>query len=118
MFCCHKEINKDEINKGVFVQELGYGINVNVLHWNMEDGSEVKPHVHPQEQFGYVIKGGFNMVIGCERSILEAGDAYFIPPNVEHSFLAIGETEAIDVFSPLRRDFPWKQRSISNNNYE
>lgn len=109
MFCYHDKIEKKRTDEKVFVQELGYGTNVNVLHWNMADGSEVKTHTHPQEQFGYVIKGGFDMIVGGDRSILKAGDAYFIPPNVEHSFVAIGETEAIDVFAPIRRDFPWNK---------
>jgi len=51
-------------------------------------------HHHPQEQFGYVIKGGFEMTVGDETAVLRAGDAYFIPPNVPHKFMAIGETEA------------------------
>jgi quercetin dioxygenase-like cupin family protein len=108
MFCHTGSISKDELEKGIFVQELGHGTAMNVLHWNMADGSEVRLHKHSQEQFGYVIKGGFDILIGDERSVLNAGDAYFIPPNVKHSFRAIGETEAIDVFTPIKTDFPWK----------
>jgi quercetin dioxygenase-like cupin family protein len=108
MFVHTKSIRKDELRKGVLVQELGQGTSMNVLHWNMADGSEVPLHEHVQEQFGYVIKGGFDILIGEERSVLSAGDAYFIPPNVKHSFRAIGETEAIDVFNPIKTDFEWK----------
>jgi quercetin dioxygenase-like cupin family protein len=108
MFCHIESIKKEELEKGIFVQELGHGTNMNVLHWNMADGSVVPLHEHTQEQFGYVINGGFEILIGEERSILKAGDAYFIPPNVKHSFRTIGETEAIDVFNPVKTDFPWK----------
>jgi len=109
MFCFHEEIKKEELSAGVVVQELGYGTEMNVLHWNMANRSVVPLHKHPQEQFGYVIKGGFEIVVGDEKSVLKAGDAYFIPPNVQHSFVAVGETEAIDVFSPIKKDFPWKE---------
>lgn len=108
MYCFHEKIKKIDMGEGVVRQDLCNGDHLNVLHWNMEDGSEVKLHQHTQEQFGYVIKGGFKMLIGDEEAILKAGDAYFVPANVSHSFVAIGETEAIDVFTPLKEDFPWK----------
>ncbi|MDD5092510.1 MAG: cupin domain-containing protein, partial [Candidatus Wallbacteria bacterium] len=79
---------------------------MNVLHWNMQDGAEVKLHQHPEEQFGYVIKGGFRYVMGDNTYEIFAGDSYFVPPNVPHSFIALGETEAIDVFSPIRKEIP------------
>lgn len=97
------------MGKGVVRQDFAEGRNLNVLHWNMADGSEVTLHTHPQEQFGYVIKGGFTMRIGDETRELQAGDAYVVPAGVPHSFVAIGDTEAIDVFSPLKRDFPWTE---------
>ena len=109
MFCYHDKIEKQNLGPGILLQELGYGDHMNSLHWNMSDKSEVKTHTHPQEQFGYVIKGGFDMIVGDEKVKLKAGDAYFIPPDVPHSFIAVGETEAIDVFSPIKKDFPWKE---------
>ena len=109
MFVFHKNVKKIDMGEGVVRQDFANGDNLNVLHWNMEDGSEVKMHTHSQEQFGYVIKGGFDMIIGEERKILKASDAYIVPANVPHSFIAIGETEAIDVFTPRKEDFPWKK---------
>ena len=109
MFCYHEKIKKVDMGEGVIRQDLGTGESMNVLHWNMKDKSEVKMHTHQQEQFGYVIKGGFEIIVGDETTTLKAGDAYFIPPNVPHSFIATGETEAIDVFSPVKTDFPWKE---------
>ena len=109
MYFYHDKIEKIDMGEGVIRQDFANGENMNVLHWNMKDGSEVKWHSHPQEQFGYVIKGGFEMNVDGDKTVLKAGDAYVIPPNVFHSFVAIGETEAIDVFSPLKKDFPWKE---------
>lgn len=109
MFIYHEKIEKHDMGEGVIRQDLANGERLNVLHWNMADGSEVKLHQHSQEQFGYVIKGGFKMVIGDEEKILKEGDAYVVAPDVPHSFIAIGETEAIDVFSPVKTDFPWKE---------
>lgn len=109
MFINHENIPKIDMGEGVVRQDFAKGQKMNVLHWNMEDGSEVKLHTHAQEQFGYVIKGGFEMIIGDEKQVLKAGDAYVVPANIPHSFVAIGQTEAIDVFSPVKKDFPWKK---------
>ncbi len=98
----HKKIIKNEIAKGVTGQYLGSGQNMNVMHWNFEDKVVLPEHSHSSEQFGYIIKGGFKVKIGDKVEVLIAGDAYFVPSNVSHSFTSIGETEAIDVFSPAR----------------
>lgn len=108
MFWYHKKCEKKEVDKGVLLQVIGAGDNLNALHWNMKDKSEVKMHQHPQEQFGFVLKGGFDMIVGDEQTTLEQGDAYFIPPDVPHAFTAIGDTEAIDIFSPPKTKFPFK----------
>ncbi len=110
MYCYHKKIPKKDIGGGILMQELGPGTNMNVLHWNMDDGSVIPLHNHPQEQFGYVIKGGFDMTIGNDKTRLLEGDSYFIPPNVKHTFTALGETEAIDVFNPVKEDIPGKNK--------
>lgn len=107
MFVNRKKLKKINMGGGVIRQYLGECTKVNAQHWDMADKSVVKMHKHKQEQFGYVIKGGFKMTIGDETQILKAGDAYFIPPNVLHEFTAVGQTEAIDLFSPIKRDFPW-----------
>lgn len=106
MFCFQKDLPIVDRGKGVLLERIGAGKNMSVLHWNMADGSEVTLHQHPHEQFGYVIQGGFNMLIGKETAVLKAGDAYFIPADVPHRFTAMGETEAIDVFSPPREELP------------
>jgi quercetin dioxygenase-like cupin family protein len=110
MFCFHKKLEKIDMGAGVIRQYLGQGTKMNAQHWNMADKSVVKMHKHSQEQFGYVIKGGFKMIVGKDTAELEAGDAYFIPADVLHEFVAVGETEAIDVFSPVKLDFPWMEK--------
>ncbi len=103
----HKEVEKVDMGKGVIRQDFAMGKNLNVLHWNMSDQSVVGMHTQPQEQFGYVIKGGFRLTIGDKEYELKEGDAYLVPADVPHGFVAIGETEAIDVFAPVKTVFPW-----------
>jgi len=101
-----KNITKKDIGQGILMQNLGRGEEMNVLHWNMQDGNIVEWHEHPNEQFGYVIQGGFEIFMDDEQYTIGAGDAYFIPENVKHKFIAIGETEAIDIFHPIKKDIP------------
>ncbi len=110
MYLFHKDIPREDIGGGIIMQEFGPGQRMNVLHWNMADGSVIPLHQHPQEQFGYVIRGGFRMTIGDDEADLHEGDAYFIPPNVPHTFTALGETEAIDVFNPVKYDIPGRNK--------
>jgi len=104
-----EKIEKEDIGGGILMQNLGAGDRMSVLHWNMDDGSIVDWHEHPNEQFGYVIKGGFIIYMGDEEYVLKEGDAYFVPPNTQHKFIATGETEAIDVFNPIKTDIPKKK---------
>ena len=97
-----KDVDKKELFKGVIGQYLGSGQHMNVMHWNFEDNVTLPEHPHASEQFGYVIKGAFRATIDGKTELLEAGDYYFIPPNATHSFTSVGETEAIDVFSPVK----------------
>jgi quercetin dioxygenase-like cupin family protein len=102
MFCFHETIEKKEVAPGVTLQVLGRGDQINAVHWDFADGAVAAVQEHPQEQFGYVIQGSFRVTIGDETVILKAGDSYYVPANVPHAFVAIGATEAIDVFTPVR----------------
>lgn len=103
-------ITKQKTAPGVLMQDLGKGKLMNGLHWNMEDGSIVDWHNHLAEQFGYIIKGGFKIFFDdgeiVEEYEIREGDCYFIPPEIKHKFIALGETEAIDIFNPIKEDIP------------
>lgn len=62
-------------------------------------------HHHPHTQASYVSKGKFEITIGSEKSILEAGDVYFVPSGEIHGAVCLEKGELIDVFSPRRDDF-------------
>lgn len=107
MMIYHDKIEKKEINPGVIFQYLFKGgKELMGYHWNMADGSKVEMHTHEAEQLGYCIKGGFIIVEDGKEYQIGAGDAYIIPANVPHSFVAVGDTEAIDIFHPLRKVLP------------
>ncbi len=102
MFCFLDKIIAQDLGRGVTLKVLGASENLNVVHWNMDDKAVIDTQHHPQEQFGYVISGALEATIGDETATLSAGDSYFIPSDIPHRFVAIGQTEAIDVFSPKK----------------
>ena len=100
MFCFNEKVKQQPQDDGTIRQEFPTGEKMNMLHSFLKDGALVALNTHPEEQMGYIIKGSLEVIIGEEKAVLKAGDAYFVPPNAPHEFKAIGETEAIDVFSP------------------
>ncbi|MDD3415560.1 MAG: cupin domain-containing protein [Lachnospiraceae bacterium] len=100
------EIKRKKTATGIMLQELGRGQLMNALHWDIESGSVVDWHSHPAEQFGYVIKGRFIIFFENEEFEIHEGDCYYVPSNVSHKFIALGDTEAIDIFNPIKEDIP------------
>jgi len=99
----NSNLPKRDIGDGIMLQIIGNGENLNAVHWNLPDKSIVPRHNHPQEQFGYVIRGALEVTVeGVGVYMVKEGDSYIIPPNLFHEFKTVGQTEAIDVFSPQR----------------
>jgi len=110
MFWLRKNAESQHVADGVLGTYLGGNEAVNAMHWIFDDNTALARHSHAAVQFGYIIRGAFRMIIGDLEMVLQAGDSYTIPPNVEHEFVSIGETEAIDVFTPARAEIPpWKK---------
>jgi quercetin dioxygenase-like cupin family protein len=43
--------------------------------------------------------------IGGIKAVLEKGDAFVIPSNIEHGAVCVEDGVLIDTFSPMREDF-------------
>jgi len=77
-----------------------------VLNYTLP-GHMVPRHSHPHEQIGMVYSGKAKLQIGDEEKIVEKGDFYCVPSNVEHSDTCIGDEPFVmlDIFYPVREDF-------------
>lgn len=51
-------------------------------------------HRHPWMTWEVVVEGRIRALVGDETFELEAGDMLFTPPDVPHTFMAIGDAEA------------------------
>ena len=69
-------------------------------------GTTTAVHKHPHEQITYVISGALKFSVGGQEQIVHAGDAAYMPANVEHGvLLALDDSVIIDNFAPKRDDF-------------
>jgi len=90
---------------GVIRRTLSCGEHMLLCEITLASGSVVPLHDHPHEQIGYVVRGRLLFRIADEEREVAAGDGYFIPGNVSHAVTALEESTAIDVFSPVRKEY-------------
>lgn len=102
MFVFNDKLTEIAFGYGIRLTDLQGAANMNALRWQTPAGTVSLVHDHPEEQFGYILKGSFEVTIGDETRLLAAGDCYFIPGGVAHQFQMIEDSVAIDVFSPPR----------------
>lgn len=105
----HLEAEKLDIGRGFIKQDFPQGEQLNVLHWDIADGSVLPTHSHPEEQFEFMIKGAFRLTVGDEEFLVEEGDGYIVSSGVPHSCVAVGDVETLDIFSPAKV-FPWMKK--------
>jgi quercetin dioxygenase-like cupin family protein len=84
---------------------MSHGPKSMVTKMLYKETDNVPPHAHPNEQSGYVISGKFRIAFSNYDQLLEAGDTYTIPANVEHSIEIIIPGEVVDFFTPPRQDY-------------
>ncbi len=76
-----------------------------VSAWTVDPGAALPEHAHPHEQVTMVIEGTFEMTVGGETRILEAGGIAVIPGGTRHTGRALTPCRLMDVFSPPRDDY-------------
>lgn len=68
----------------------------------LELGSRVPAHDHPQEQLGYVFEGELVLEIASVAHTLRAGSACQIPAGNEHAAWSESRCLVLEVFHPGR----------------
>ena len=93
------------LSEGVVLKPMwGDNIMMNVVE--LEPGSEVPLHSHPNEQAGIVLEGEFEFTIGEEKKTVKKGEFYLIPGGIKHRVLTGNRpSKALDIFSPPREDY-------------
>lgn len=92
-------------SKGVTRQFVGYDNDIMMVKVMFEKGAIGPLHEHFHPQTTYVVSGKYEMTIGDEKKILQAGDGFYTEPDIIHGCVCLEPGILIDVFSPIREDF-------------
>jgi quercetin dioxygenase-like cupin family protein len=68
-------------------------------------GAVVPAHRHTSEQITYVLKGVLKFAIREKDYSVKGGEVLVIPSNLVHEAVAMEDTDSLDCFSPLRKDW-------------
>jgi len=91
-----------------FIGKFIHTNRMTVSFFTVRAGARLPPHSHPHEQVSIVVEGKLEMSLEGSVRVLERGIVASIPPNAEHSGLALSDCQIIDVFSPVREDYRQK----------
>ncbi len=98
-------VEEADLGEGVTRKILASGGNMMTVQFTFEKGAVGTPHTHVHEQVGYVSRGRFELTLGDDKTIMEAGDTYYVPSNTVHGVVALEDGVLLDVFTPQRQDF-------------
>ena len=107
---CSKEGYKRALD-GIEQKTLVHGDNTLMVEFLLQKNAVLPLHSHPHEQTGYLIKGRIRLTVGADVHEVMPGDSWCIPGSVLHSAEIIEESVAVEVFSPVRKDYlPLKEK--------
>jgi quercetin dioxygenase-like cupin family protein len=89
----------------IAMKTRAYGDKTLMSEFRLEQGAQLPRHSHPHEQIGYLVAGQMQLTIGSETFLVEAGDSWCIAGACEHEAVALQDSVAIKVFSPVREDY-------------
>jgi quercetin dioxygenase-like cupin family protein len=99
-----EDLAGDQVTEGITRRYLT-AARVTIAKFEMARGSVVPAHAHENEQVSYVVRGALQFHIGGRDIVVRGGDVLQIPSWVEHGVTVLEDSEAIDVFSPVRQDW-------------
>jgi quercetin dioxygenase-like cupin family protein len=105
MFCKQCDEGFREVLPGVSMKTLTFGKNMLFTEFRLKAGHSLPIHEHPQEQTGYLMSGSIRLTIGKDVHLVGPGDGWNIPGNVDHGAVVLEDSVAIEVFSPVRKDY-------------
>jgi quercetin dioxygenase-like cupin family protein len=105
MFIRHDAAPCRALLPGIQMVNLAYGARTLMGEFRLAAGAAIPEHSHPHEQTGYLISGRLRFVVQGKTFDALPGDAWCVPGDAPHSALAVEDTVAIEVFSPVREDY-------------
>ena len=101
---CSKEGFKSVLDK-ISMKTLVHGEKTLMVEFRLTKGADLPLRSHPHEQTGYLVSGQIDLTIGDSTYHVEPGGSWCIPGEVEHKAVALEDSTAVEVFSPVRDDY-------------
>ncbi len=79
--------------------------NTTHVYWQIEADARLPEHSHPHEQIVNMLEGTYELFVGGESCVMNAGEVLVIPGGVPHSGHAHTDCRILDVFSPVREEY-------------
>jgi len=99
------ETVKKEVLNDKLARKVISGERITMAQIFLAKDGVVPLHQHENEQISSVVQGAMKFEIESKEIVLRAGDVLFIPSNVPHRVVALEDSQALDVFSPVRIDW-------------
>jgi quercetin dioxygenase-like cupin family protein len=96
---------------GIKRKTLVYGDRTLLTEFRMCKGSTLPRHAHLAEQTGYLVSGHVRLTVGCRTVEARPGDSWSIPGGTRHGAAILQDSVAIEVFSPVRKDYLPRRRA-------
>lgn len=105
MIIKNESITREIVGDGVTRKILASNGGLMTVEVTFQKGAIGALHSHPHEQISYVLAGSFEFELEGEKTIIKAGDSYYVSPNAIHGVVALEDSVILDVFTPQREDF-------------
>ena len=96
---------KKEVLNDKLARKVISGEKITMAQIFLAKDAVVPLHHHEQEQVSSVMKGALRFELEGKEMVLRAGEVLLIPSNVPHRVVALEDSMALDVFSPIRSDW-------------
>ena len=94
-----------QICPGIKRQTLTSGKTMYQMTAQLDAGSKMPEHQHPQEQIVHILEGRMKLIVNGTPHELTAGDSFYLASNVPHGVETIEDTRVLDTFSPPRDEY-------------
>lgn len=88
-----------------FVHAVGFTL----AFWQFRAGAKTPEHKHVHETSTTVLRGSMRLTVDDRTIDLHAGDTFIIPSWAMHQAEVLEDTEALDVYTPVREDYVARQ---------
>jgi len=98
------KVNTEQLHDK-FWRKLVTGEKITVAQLGLAKDCLVPLHHHESEQISMVLQGAIKFELEGREVTVRAGEVLVIPSNLPHSALALEDSRAVDIFSPIRQDW-------------